>query len=684
MKKKSKKNKKNHKMIGSVIFLSLLIIGAIALDIYLHIDHGEYVNTLKKYMSYIETNNYEAMYEMLTEESKSQISQEDFILKNQKIYDGIEAKNITVSNVTVNQEKTEISYVTTMNTIAGRVEFSNTIPIQKNGEEYQIQWSSTIIFPELKDGYKVKVNTENAKRGNIFDRNGNVLAGEGIASSVGLVPGKMSDDKEKSILKISNLLGIEPDFIRTQLSQSYVKEDTFVPLKTIEKSNKELKEQLLQIKGIMITDKKTRNYPLGEAASQMLGYVQIISAEELTTYQEKGYTSSSFIGKTGLERVYENTLHGTDGCEVCIYDEKGNKIKTLAQVLQKDGKDITLTIDSYLQQVVYDQFQKDKSATVVMNPKTGEILALVSTPTYNSNDFSLGMLNEKWQALNQDENKPLINRYLARYAPGSSFKPIIGAIALSNEKLEADEDLGKSGTSWQKDNSWNDFKVTTLASYSGPANLQNALIYSDNIYFAKVALKIGANDLAKYVKKLGFGENLDFIQTIEKSQISNSGKIDSEKQLANTGYGQAEVLVNPIFMASVYSTFVNEGNMIKPYLEYREKSGNQTWKDNVFTAEASKIIQEDLIQVVENERGTGHQAKMENVVLAGKTGTAEIKKDQNDTNGTEIGWFNAFVVSDDDTQQILVVSLVEDVKNRGGSHYVVPKVKNIIDAYLNP
>lgn len=212
--------------------------------------------------------------------------------------------------------------------------------------------------------------------------------------------------------------------------------------------------------------------------------------------------------------------------------------------------------------------------------------------------------------------------------------------------------------------------------------MQNALIYSDNIYFAKAALKIGASELSKYAKKIGFGEIFEFVQNLEKSQISNNGKIDSEGQLANTGYGQAEVLVNPIFMASLYSAFVNSGNMIKPYIQYNEKPNSEILKNEAFTEEAANIIKEDLIQVVENPKGTGHQAFIDGLKIAGKTGTAEIKKEQNDNDGTEIGWFNAFIVDENSSKQFLIISLVEDVKNRGGSHYVVPKVKNIIQEYL--
>ena len=177
-----------------------------------------------------------------------------------------------------------------------------------------------------------------------------------------------------------------------------------------------------------------------------------------------------------------------------------------------------------------------------------------------------------------------------------------------------------------------------------------------------------------------FGEDIEFKQKLSKSQISNDGKISSDGQLANTGYGQAEVLVNPLFIASIYSSFVNEGEMIGLCLDYNEKANIR--KTKVFEAETTNKITEYLIQVVEDEKGTGHAAQIDGITIAGKTGTAEIKKDQNDESGNEIGWFNAFVVDENSENQLLIVSMVEDVKNKGGSHYVVPKLKTIFEQYI--
>ena len=623
------------------------------------------------------------MYSLLSSKSKANISEEDFIKRNKNIYEGIEAKNFSVDIQSIENEKklAKVTYKNSMDTMSGHVDFTNTVTLELNEEkEYKIDWTSNLIFLELNTEDKVRVKTIEAKRGSILDRNGEYLATNGVASQIGLVPGKMSDNKEENIEKIAELLNMTSAGINSELSASYVKADTFVPLKTVGKNEMELKNKLLEIKGVKIIDTDERIYPQGVSTSQLVGYIQPINSEELKEKAKEGYTSSSKIGKYGLERAYESTLRAVNGSEIYIEDANGNKKTSIAKQEQKDGQDVKLTIDSKLQQTVYEQFKDDKSAVVVMNPKTGEVLALASCPSFDSNDFSLGMTTADYKNLTENPDNLLYNRYLATYAPGSSFKPIIGAIGLTTGAFSADDDFGRSGTKWQNDSSWGDFYITTLSTYSGPANLKNALIHSDNIYFAKAALKIGGKNLINSLKNIGFGQQIEFPQTISKSSYSNSESFTNETQLANSGYGQGEVLVNPINMAMMYSAFVNEGNMIMPYLEYKENASSQTakyYKENAFSKEAANEVRDDLIQVVENPSGTAHLAKIEGKTIAGKTGTAEIKQSKDDTEGTEIGWFNAFNVGESDANSLLIVSMVENVKGKGGSHYLLPKVRAI-------
>lgn len=670
-----------------IIFVIILVIG-LSIGGYLIYQYNKSSKNnpkdlLLNYISDLCNEDYEKMYEYLTEDSKSTISKEDFVTRNKNIYKGIEASNIQVDINQVNEinnDKTQITYTTYMNTLAGKINFTNTVDFLKDKEKkYYLNWSSKVIYPELEATDKIRVSTVQTKRGQILDRNNVVLAGKGTSSSIGLVPGKMSENREEDISKISQILNISIEKINTELSASYVKDDTFVPLKNVSKLDKQTEETLLEIKGIMIKEAEKREYPLGETLSHLIGYIQNINAEELEKNKEKGYTSSSVIGKTGLEKVYEDRLKGSTGYEIYISNSNGNKKHTIVKREGKDGEDIKLTIDSNLQAKIYNDYSAEKSTTCVINPKTGEILALVSTPSYDSNDFINGISQEKWNQLSNDARKPFYSRFQATFAPGSSFKPVIGAIGLTTNKFTAEDNFGKSGTSWQKDASWGNFRVTTLATYGGAANLRNALVYSDNIYFAKAALKIGTNTLIEQFKKIGFNTEISSELSVSKSQYGNNGKITSDAQLANTGYGQGEVLVNPIHMASIYSAFVNNGNMIKPYLEYKAETSPEYLVTGAFSEEAANTVKEDLIQVVESPSGTGHSAKISGVTLAGKTGTAEIKATTTDKTGTELGWFNAFIADENSKKQMLVISMIEDVKNRGGSHYVVPKVKKIFE-----
>ena len=313
-----------------------------------------------------------------------------------------------------------------------------------------------------------------------------------------------------------------------------------------------------------------------------------------------------------------------------------------------------------------------------MNPKTGEILALVSTPSYDNQALSLGMNHDQWKAIVKNKDHPMQNRFKGIWSPGSSMKPIVGAIGLTQNKFKASDDFGNNGTRWRKDGSWGGYYVTTLHNYANH-NLRNALIYSDNIYFAKAALKIGKDTFEKQLEAIGFRENISFPFGLTPSSYGGNG-ITSEIQLADSGYGQGQMLVNPVHMAAIYSAFYNQGNMLQPQLIKTEDLKKKIWKSSVFSKSAVDTIYKDMVQVVESPHGTGRAAQTSDLKIAGKTGTAEIKASQGDTKGTEIGWFVTITKKADKSLEL--VSMTEDVKKRGGSGYVVAKTKKILESYM--
>ena len=633
-------------------------------------------NILNEYISKINEAKYNEMYEMISDRSKGQITEEDFVKRNKNIYEGIDMSNLKIDIKNIEKESSKkyaITYITSMNVSGQNISFENRSNIIKEDNKLKIDWSSNMIFPNLNGTDKVKVSTSKAIRGKILDRNGKELATNGKISSVGIVPGKLGENKTESINKIAELLNLSSETIENKLKVSWVKDESFVPIKNVSMDENDLKEKLLQIKGVMISSTNGRIYPLGEATAHLTGYIQSITKEELEKNPE--YSSTSLIGKTGLEKRYEKELKGKDGIEIYIADSEGNKKDTIIKKEKVDGENIKITIDSIIQNNLYKELKNDEGLFVVMNHKTGEIIALVSTPSYNVNKMALGVSSEEWKELQENEKTPLLARYTQKYCPGSTFKPITGAIGLSTNSLKTTDTFSYSGKSWQKDKSWGDYNITTLTAYSGEKNLKNALIHSDNIYFAQATLQIGKDNFINGLKKLKFGEDIDFELNLSKSQFSNSDTIKSETLLADSGYGQGQILVNPIHMASIYSSFANNGNMVKPYLKYKENKETEYLAKDVFTKDAVQEIKNDLIQVVENPEGTAKDMKINGITIAGKTGTAELKVSK-DSEGDTIGWFDCFTVNDSNMPYV-IVGMVEKANKNGGSHYVIPMIRRL-------
>ena len=701
-----KKGKSRHKRKKSrLLWIAIAVIGMAAITVAVCVAEmfkKEDVwktpeELLVEYMNHIPAQEYEQMYKMLHIEASGNVSQEDFIKRNSAIYEGIEIQNMAVEIIAYDEEQLTVTYQTSFDTVAGEISFENEAFFLEGEDGYKLVWDNSLIFPNLASTDKVRVSTTQANRGEILDRNGRVLAGKGTASSVGIVPGKL-ENREEAIAKIAELLETTPEVIEKKLSAQWVKDDSFVPIKTIPRveeiellkvepdedvlKEKERHESLLAIPGVMISDVEVREYPLGEAAAHLVGYVQSVTAEDLEEHAGEGYTANSVIGRSGMEGLFEKELKGQNGCRIYIVNSEGKEKEELACILVQHGQDIKLTIDASLQIALYEQFQEDKSCSVAMNPYTGEVLALVSTPSYDNNDFIMGLSSEQWTALNDDEDKPMYNRFRQVWCPGSTFKPVTAAVGLESGAIDPNEDYGNVGLSWQKDASWGSYYVTTLHAYE-PVILENALIYSDNIYFAKAALKIGYEEMESSLTQLGFNAELPFEIKMAKSQYSNSESIETEIQLADSGYGQGQVLVNPLHLACIYSAFCNEGNIIKPYLVYKNEVSAEYWISGAFSSETASRVLEGTKKVVNDSHGTGYAAHRDDIVLAGKTGTAEIKASKDDTSGTELGWFAVFTAEETVERPILIISMVEDVKGRGGSGYVVKKDSLVLEEWFS-
>ena len=312
-------------IISLIVLLVVAIIGYSAFFIIKNKEKSTSTKTLNEIATCIQNKDYSAMYKLITESSQDNISEDQFIDRHKNIYDGISMKDYKIDVISeIEQEDGSyiVDYNVSMDTVSvGEIKFATTSKFIKNKEtkKYEIEWSSKFIFPDLEDTDKVRVKTVESKRGQILDRNRRMLAGFGEVSSIGLVPGKMNDETyEDDIVKIAELLDISSESIEKTLSASWVKDDTFVPLKKVSVDNQDLKQQLLEIKGIKITKVTERVYPYAEAIAHLIGYVQSVTAEDLEKNPDKGYTSTSIIGKAGLEKQYEDKLRGKDGKEIYI------------------------------------------------------------------------------------------------------------------------------------------------------------------------------------------------------------------------------------------------------------------------------------------------------------------------------------------------------------------------------
>lgn len=668
------------KKFRNILLFSLLIIIVISVSCSKINKYEETFNTFKeKWIN----NDFSGMYSMLSENSKKYIDEETFVNRYTNIYSAINLKDLEIEisgDIIKNEDYYTVPFSLKATTVAGELNISDyKVNIYKEDKEYLINWDESLIFPNMIEGDKVYVRTISHTRGKILDRNDNILAEDGTISVIGIHPSKFdSENRDAKITEIANTLDISEETIINKLNANSNPE-YFVPIVDILSNDEKLTTLVNRSdEGIIINQKTSRVYNGGEAFGRLIGYVGAITAEELESKSDKGYTQTSLIGKAGIEQVYEDTLRGEDGAE--IYLSRNNEEISILKKEVVNGTDIKLTIDSTLQTNSYAQLNGEKGAVTAVDPKTGEVLALVSAPSYDSNMFTTYVTKTKAAEREENNYTDQINRFSKTYAPGSTMKLLTASIGLNNGILNADESVTIDSQSWQKDSSWGNYFITRVNNITTPITLREAAKYSDNIYFAQLALKIGSENLINGIKGFGIGEELTFEYPMNNSSISNNGSLDSEILLADTGYGQGELMVTPLNMALAYSALANDGNIMNPRLVLTSDSSATVWKESAIKSEYLPTLIEDFSAMVNDADGSAHSAKIDGFNIAAKTGTAEIKASQDDTTGTENGWF---VAVDTTSSKLAVAMIVEDVKDRGGSSIPIPKVKAIMEEYLN-
>lgn len=664
----------------NTLLFSLLIIIVISVSCSKINKYEETFNTFKeKWIN----SDFSGMYSMLTDSSKEYIDEETFVNRYTNIYSAIDLKDLEIEisgDIIKNKDYYTVPFSLKGNTVAGELNITDyKVNIYKVDKEYLINWDESLLFPNMIEGDKVYVRNFSHTRGKILDRNDNILAEDGIISVVGIHPSKFdTENRDAKITELANTLDISEDTIINKLN-SNSNPEYFVPIVDILSSDEKLTTLINRDdEGIIINEKTSRVYNGGEAFGRLIGYVGAITAEELESKGDKGYTQTSIIGKAGIEQVYEDTLRGEDGAE--IYLSRNNEEISILKKEVVNGTDVKLTIDSTLQNNSYAQLNGEKGAVTAVDPKTGEVLALVSAPSYDSNIFTTYVTKTKSAEREANDYTDQINRFSKTYAPGSTMKLITASIGLNTGVLDADETVTIDGLTWQKDSSWGNYNITRVHNTTTPMTLREAAKYSDNIYFAQLALKIGSKNLINGLNGFGIGEEIPFEYPMTTSSISNNGNLDSEILLADTGYGQGELMVTPLNMALAYSALANDGNIMTPRLVLTSDSSATIWKESAIKSEYLSTLIEDFSAMVNDADGAAHEAQITGYNIAAKTGTAEIKASQDDTTGTENGWF---VAVDTTSSKLSVAMIIEDVKDRGGSSIPIPKVKAIMEEYLN-
>ena len=669
-----KRSEKHKRGKGIVIVAGILIIGCLFFFGYRTINEqrmeAKGKETIKGFVDRLSKGKYQESLKYLSEDSLKSLdfSKQQVNEKYQNIYGSIGVHDIKIKNLKI--KKNQFAYTAVLYTGLGKSLKQNYQGTFTKGNSL-IEWAPNLIFSGMKRTDKVAYHYLSATRGEIVDRNGHGLANNGEIVNFGVVPKALGEgeQKQEKIKKISEALGLTEKAINTALEQSWVKEEYFVPLKTETK----VPENFEAPDGLEVQTNIGRTYPIGEAAAHLIGYVGAVTAEDMK--KNKDLSEGSIIGRTGLERVFDKELRGRDGGYIAITNSEGKEKEILQKINVVEGKKIQLTIDVQAQYLAYKSLDNERGSSVVTEPKTGDLLAVASSPSFDPNKFVHGISQTDYDKLSKDKALPFLARYSNGYAPGSTFKLITAAIGLDAGTIDPNQALAINGLKWQQDASWGGYKVTRVSDVS-PVDLRTAMIYSDNIYMAQETLKMGEKTFRAGLNKFIFGEELDLPIEMNPAQISTEKNFGSDILLADTGYGQGQLLLNPIQQIATYSVFPNNGTIVYPKLLLSQE--NKT-KKNVVSAETVARINQDMQAVVEDPNGTANSLQSLGIPLMAKTGTAEIK-DKQDERGQQNSFLYAF---DSQNQKFSVLQFLEDRPDSKSAVGMVPELLKYLKENYN-
>jgi len=533
-----------------------------------------------------------------------------------------------------------------------------------------------------------------SQRGLIKDREDTILADNKASFKVSIIR-ENCKDYDKSCRKISRLLKIEEDVLKERIKR-YESLPIFKPI--VVKENLSLEEvalieaRKLELPELILQAEPKRFYPFGNLVAHALGYIQELSQEEIINGLYAERRLGDLVGKTGVEKVYEGILVGTDGKALEIVDSLGRNKGEIARHEPKKGQNLILTLDFDLQKKAEEILEGREGAVVMMDPRTGEIIALASYPTFDPNKFINRFTSEEWLALVNGPQFPLENRAIrGQYAPGSIFKLVIDLGALDLGFVDEETTFTCEG----EIKIYNELFSCWVEEGHDEVSLIKGIRHSCNIYHYQLGKKLGIVEISRYAKMLGFGTKTGIDLPGEKSGLVPDPQWKREfrnepwqpGETISVSIGQGPLLVTPLQVAVYTSIIANRGRKVTPHLfNSRSQVGKKREGESVSIEQSTfeKVIQ-GMWEVV-NNGGTGWAANIKGYDICGKTGSTQLISTEKDKELTEEeeeeerkthSWFTGFVPRDNPK---IVVTVLIEYGGMGGAT-AAPLARKLFNSY---
>jgi penicillin-binding protein 2 len=571
----------------------------------------------------------------------------------------------------------------------GPLEFDNSMGLLWVGGRWAVDWSSTLVLPQLDDNLKLVLLDRTPVRGNTYDRGGTGLAVDGDLVTIGVVPGWIVD-QETVIAHLSAITGVAPDVIHSKIANS--QPDWFVPIADVSPEVSVTNDEVLaSLVGVTRRERTVRVYKGGDLGAHLVGYLGTIPPDHLEDWQERGYRGDELVGLAGVEGWGEPYLAGRRGGRLVTLNDHNEEVAQVAEAIPRPGGSIYLTIDKALQADAERILGQRPGAIVALNPNTGFVLAMASYPRFDPSLFAAGIDQKTWVALNADPNRPLLGRGTqGAYPPGSVFKIVTIAAGMEKLGLTADTPFFCSGT-WDRLGE-NFIKTCWLETGHGNINLQDGLTQSCDVVFYDVGLALQNADpliLPDMARAFGLG-SVTGIAGVDETpglvpdpawKLTEKGESWFPGDSVNLAIGQGYLLTTPLQIANLLAAVGNGGTLYRPQLIQRivaptgpeQVSQPEILTRLSFIPEHLEVIHTALEGVVTGAKGTARQA-FEGITFtaAGKTGTAESGQEE------PHAWFAGYAPAD--SPQIVIAVVVEHAGE--GSKEAAPLFRQLAEAYI--